>query len=226
MWFPAVVVLVKSSVNSTSPIKAGFPVGGGSLVLPMGNLDNDAPTTPTPAASDAGVDALVAHVKGPRRNGTKSPSRHSSGDSPPTTNKTKVLTAKQRQLLAQAKNMGDDTVAPLKRPDRSETKAAATRRQPLNGDEIRSTVGKNRTSIQRCYEREMRGAGGNDLRVELRITVQPSGVVSGVRVSPGNIRGTKLGTCVQNAARRWRFPTASAPSTFDVPFVLTPGRRH
>lgn len=219
--------------SSNEPVKAGMPpLVNNSLEIPMGGASNeldpedpeDAPDagttdveTPPPAVSKGGSNAGGSNPttpRGPAKNGNTS-----------TPEKSDNLTAAQRRMLEQAKSLGVDSSTPIDRDRDEQGGSTAKRGRPLSSDQIRNTISKNRSSIQRCYEREMRGASGSgDLRVELRITVQPSGIVSNVQVSPSRVRGTKLATCMMSSARRWRFPNASAPSTFDAPFVLTPGR--
>ena len=136
------------------------------------------------------------------------------------------LSEADRIALAKAAEMGNDTSSPLAvKREGNGGASTAPRGQPLSEDAIRNTISKNRTSIQRCYEREMRGRqGGSDLRVVVRVTVRPSGAVGAAQVSPPDIRGTGLGTCIESAVRRWQFPIASAESTVEAPFLLTPGQ--
>lgn len=218
---------------SSRPSKTPTPLPNNSLELPMGNVSNDddeeenveeATNVDEEGEEQASVTRRSSAVARGGRQGQTQASSDSSDSSPEPPSKSNDLTAAQRRMLKQAQSF-DDVSSPLNR-SRSESKNTSTKRSvPLSSTQIRSTVNQNRSAIQRCYEREMRGAsGGTDLRVELRITVQPSGVVAGVRISPSQVRGTSLGSCMESAARRWRFPSATATSTFDVPFVLTARR--
>jgi hypothetical protein len=65
----------------------------------------------------------------------------------------------------------------------------------------------------------MRRAGASPtLRVNVRVSVGTSGTVT--RVVPRGGSFGNLNSCIERAVRQWRFPRASAPSTFDVPFVF------
>jgi hypothetical protein len=203
----------------------------GSLEIPMGSSRE--PSTPDEEPPDAGVasSSTPSSPTGVSKNGVASAGgssvdRPEKAAPPPVQAKTSNLTEEQRQMLEKAKSLGADSSTPVNRTREGQNGSGSAKQgQPLSSDQIRDTISKNRTSIQRCYEQEMRGASGSgDLRVELRITVQPSGIVSNIQVSPSNVRGTKLASCMMSSARRWRFPSATAPSTFDAPFVLTPGR--
>lgn len=199
------------------PSRVGVRLGGDPLVLPMGNSpeeDDTSDESETVEVEDENIESV---------NGTKAGKRIGVGSREKNGER---LTEAERRMLEKAKAMGSDGTSPVNRKNgNSAGRGSSKQGQSLNSDQIRSTISQNRTSIQRCYEREMRGSSSaGDLRVVLRITVQPSGVVSSSRVTTSRIRGTALATCMEGASRRWRFPSATASSTFDAPFVLTPGR--
>lgn len=204
--------------SGDQPSRVGVRLGGDPLVLPMGNT----PEEETP--EDRGGDE-VEDEGDQGANGSKVENRGGIG-SRGKNGKVKRLTEAERRMLEKAKAMGSDGTSPVNRKNGDSAGSGSSKRgQSLASDQIRNTISRNRTSIQRCYEREMRGSSSaGDLRVVLRITVQPSGVVSSSRVTTSRIRGTALATCMESASRRWRFPSATASSTFDAPFVLTPGR--
>jgi len=185
------------------------------LVLPMGNApEEESPDPQEPPASEPEEDDTSSNGRSGKR--TVASGTHEKGEQ---------LTAAERRMLEKAREMGSDSSSINDRKNSNhEGSGSASHGQPLSSDAIRSTISQNRTSIQRCYEREMRGsAASGDLRVVLRITVQPSGVVSSSRVTTSRVSGTALASCMESASRRWRFPSATASSTFDAPFVLTPG---
>lgn len=200
------------------PTKAAVRIGNGPLVLPMGNsTPDDEPPTPPPAV-DAGTEARDAGAVS-RPTGTKV------GRTPAVSSTNgengKRLSDEERRLLEQAKSLGsEETVSLNQKKQGSGDSEAAARGQPLSDEQIRTTVTKNSASIRSCYEREMRGTSA-DLRVDLRLNVAPSGVVSSARVRTPQVQGTRLAECMERTAKRWSFPQATGSTTVDVPFFLT-----
>jgi hypothetical protein len=211
----------RTHVNTNQPLEpAGFNTGlGDSLDIPLtsNRVDAGSPIEETP---DAQVESSGPAKVTPAVNGSRDKSQ---GPAQPA--KGNELTAAEREALAKAAAMSDEST-PLVGAGRTEngTSEIAKRGQPLSGEQIRSAVAKNRSTIQRCYERDLRGArGGGDLRVMIRVTIRPTGTVSNVRITPDNLRGSALGQCIDASVRRWRFPNATADTIVEVPFLLTPG---
>jgi predicted Zn finger-like uncharacterized protein len=206
-----------AAAPAQEPAKAGV-VGGASdrLEFPAANAEQDGEGT---VEEEEGTEAVTQG--GSKRRAKRS--RRTKATKEPTQQN---LSAEDQRQLALAKSMSE-SLAPAATPRKGRGSSSAARGgRPLSGEQIRSTIGRNRASIQRCYEREMRRTSrSGDLRVVIRLTVQPSGIVSSARVSPSQVRGSSLGTCIMGAARRWRFPSATASSTVEAPFVLTSGSR-
>lgn len=93
--------------------------------------------------------------------------------------------------------------------------------------EVRASVLRNTTDIRRCYETE--GLPRNPRlsgRMELALTILPTGVVSSVRVDslalggPGSV---ELARCLTRHARNWRFERGNfATETHSFPLDFVP----
>lgn len=92
--------------------------------------------------------------------------------------------------------------------------------------EVRASVLRNTSDIRRCYEAE--GLPRNPAlsgRMELALTILPTGVVSGVRVDSLALRGPgslEVVRCITRHARNWRFERgnfATETHTFPLDFV-------
>ena len=208
-------------VARSEPLEtANFNPGSLEIPLGTGSGDGGTPEDEPEEIVDADPNAVMHFNTG---NGSRTNKNSDNNNN----DKGNTLSAEERAALAKAAELGMDHSSPiLSKKGGNGAGEIVKRGQPLSSEEIRSTIGKNRNTIVRCYEREMRGrgTGGTDLRVVVRLTVRPSGLVSKVTVSPANIRGTGLGKCIEGSVRRWRFPVASADSTVEAPFLLTPGR--
>ena len=208
-------------VARSQPLEPASLNPGGSLEIPLGTRSGDAGATSDEPREDIEIDPNAVMVFGTGNGKRPNKNKNENGS-----NKGRTLSDEERAALQKAAQLGMDHSSPtLSKKVGNGAAEVVKRGQPLSPEEIRSTIGKNRSTIQRCYEREMRGrTGGTDLRVVVRLTVRPSGLVSKVNVSPANIRGTGLGRCIEGSVKRWRFPIASADSTVEAPFLLTPGR--
>jgi predicted Zn finger-like uncharacterized protein len=90
----------------------------------------------------------------------------------------------------------------------------------LTADQVRAVVARERSSVQSCYERAMRGrTQAADVRVTVVATVGSSGVVTSVSVRGGS--DPTMTQCIQGAVRRWRFPAAAGSSQPEIPFLFT-----
>jgi hypothetical protein len=89
---------------------------------------------------------------------------------------------------------------------------------------ILRVVSANKRSVTDCYARSLKGDGSKPKKgkVEILVTVQPSGVVQGAAIDTQEFRGTELGKCIAEAVGRWRFPPFGGGESrqFLLPFVL------
>ena len=98
----------------------------------------------------------------------------------------------------------------------------------INRSAILRVVSTNKSSVTDCYthslnrgglrtERSRRSRG----RLEILVTIQPSGSVSNATVQSELFEGTPLAHCVTERVAQWRFPPFSgSPVQIAVPFVL------
>jgi hypothetical protein len=95
------------------------------------------------------------------------------------------------------------------------------------GGEVRAAVLRNASDVRRCYESEglprnpaLRGT------IELALTIEPTGVVSEVRVDSLALRGPgalEVARCLVLHARHWRFERGPfQPEVHLFPFDLVP----
>ncbi|MBI2375848.1 MAG: zinc-ribbon domain-containing protein [Deltaproteobacteria bacterium] len=90
----------------------------------------------------------------------------------------------------------------------------------LSAGAIKSVVAAGAKAVELCHQKESRGG---DLRgkLELAVTVQPSGSVSKAEVKTAKWRGSPLGECVVGKIREWKFPQfAGEAQEIVIPFVF------
>ncbi len=100
-----------------------------------------------------------------------------------------------------------------------ESSSSQSNKPALDGDAVRSTVAANKSKLQRCYERAIRGQQSpSAVRLDVSVMVAPSGRVKSVS-SDGNGPGG-LAECIEASVRRWRFPASSegGPAKFPIVF--------
>ena len=107
---------------------------------------------------------------------------------------------------------------------RSETDSAnSTRGTGLTQDQLRTVISNGQRGLRQCYERSIRGQlGASSVRINVRITVSPSGRVQSANAA-GQGAAAGLTSCVESNVRRWVFPRASAASQTRFPLVFAPG---
>lgn len=82
-------------------------------------------------------------------------------------------------------------------------------------------VSLNRGAVTRCYERSLRAGEQLSGKLEVKITVQPTGVVSDTEVTSKSHAASELARCVQTTIGRWRFPPFDGKvSSVTIPFFL------
>jgi hypothetical protein len=132
----------------------------------------------------------------------------------------KELTAAQKELLAR---MGGETAGDLSSL-RTDPGAAPSRRATgsLTSEDVSKVVLRGRKNLQRCYETAARGSGSEDtVRMDVELTVSPSGNVSNVRTNGGNLPG--MAQCIERTIRMWRFPESGESSPVKFPLLFQPG---
>jgi TonB family protein len=95
--------------------------------------------------------------------------------------------------------------------------AAAPRAQPREINALATAVRRHDGALHhKCNAR----LSGRSARVQLRLTIAPSGSVSSATATPQPPSETGLASCVESAARDWRFSAASGASEVQIPFVF------
>jgi DNA-directed RNA polymerase subunit RPC12/RpoP len=97
----------------------------------------------------------------------------------------------------------------------------------LQKSEVKAVISRGRKSFDSCVEEWMRKEPGLDvsgIRVNLIITINPSGAVTAPVVDNPDIDRTSLGACLKSTARKMVFPSFSGDSfEASVPLVLGKG---
>ena len=128
------------------------------------------------------------------------------------------MSAADRRLLEQFGKGGDDTASldALKQARGPSNKGDA---EPLDARTLSRVVSKNKSQAGRCWELAIRGvASPPTTRMNVQLTVAPSGRVSDVSVSGDDFGGLK--DCLVRTVERWRFPRSSESSTAAFPLVF------
>ncbi|MCA9554057.1 MAG: zinc-ribbon domain-containing protein [Myxococcales bacterium] len=91
----------------------------------------------------------------------------------------------------------------------------------LSQDAITAVINARKKSVSICYEQSLRGREDLRGKLEVKVTVQPDGKVSKTSVETTAFKGSKVGLCVADKIKDWRFPSFEGePQQIVVPFVL------
>ena len=97
----------------------------------------------------------------------------------------------------------------------------------LTASQVNRVVSRNRSSLQYCYERELKkgtASAYGDLKVSFSLTVGKSGTVTNTRVMGQGAKIPELKKCLTGAVKRWVFPAAGSSSAVEFPIIFTPAR--
>lgn len=90
----------------------------------------------------------------------------------------------------------------------------------LSTDEINGTIASNQSSIQRCFQRELR-ANPDFAGVTVRWSIIPDGRTTDIRIEEHGEVTDEAKACLRRAFRRMRFPEFNdVPMTISIPFRL------
>jgi hypothetical protein len=94
---------------------------------------------------------------------------------------------------------------------------------PLTAGQIQGVVSSNTARVRKkCWDPASSGRASDapsSVKVTIKISISPSGSVSGASASGGNEKYFPgLVSCVQGVVSAWKFPTAGEPSEAVVPF--------
>lgn len=94
----------------------------------------------------------------------------------------------------------------------------------LSQKAITQVINAKRNSVKFCYQIALKGQENLRGKLEIRVTIEPSGRVSKASVETSVFRGSKLGRCIAEKIEDWRFPSFSGGSQqVLVPFLLEKG---
>jgi len=103
-----------------------------------------------------------------------------------------------------------------------EVPVVATR--TLSDEAIRRTVDARKQSVKICYEQSLKGQQSLRGKLEIRVRVEPSGQVSKTSVDTPQFRSSRIGKCIADKIRDWRFPPFEGEAEeVVVPFLLAGG---
>ena len=112
-------------------------------------------------------------------------------------------------------------------PPRRTPKAIAqspTVSDPLQRDEIRRVVRRNRAQYRYCYERALKGAPNLSGKVLMKFTIGPVGKVVAATVADSTIDSAAVTQCLRKKVMRWQFPAPRGGGVVIVryPFLFKP----
>lgn len=90
----------------------------------------------------------------------------------------------------------------------------------IDGKAVGQMLALHRRAIEACYDRALRAGVKLSGKLEIDISVEPTGDVSDADVLTRQFTNTELGKCVASAIKRWKFPPITEAKRMTVPFVL------
>lgn len=85
-------------------------------------------------------------------------------------------------------------------------------------DKVSEVVNRHNSSIQYCYQRELKQNPDLKGKLVVRFTITPEGKVSGVKLISSTLNNPRIGRCVVSRIRRWDDFGQIDPSKGDAPF--------
>jgi len=137
----------------------------------------------------------------------------------------KKVSKEDQELLQRMAALQGEERTLKKRPEDTVDTEVAPGGEGLTEVQLRKVVAANKSSIESCYQKALRKSLDNSVqvRIKMRIDVGPSGIVTESSILSSNVSDDYLNQCITSTIRRWSFPTASKNSSFEVPFMFTPG---
>jgi serine/threonine-protein kinase len=93
---------------------------------------------------------------------------------------------------------------------------ARSTKPPAGADPLSAALAKNQPAIEACF-RDQAGSVSGSPDISVRFTIDQTGAVQRAELSPPELAGAPLGTCILGVARSTRFPAESGPATFRIP---------
>lgn len=101
------------------------------------------------------------------------------------------------------------------------TDIPAVDRQSLSPSDIQRTINSRKRSVKICYEQSLRGQDSLRGKIEIRVTIAPSGEVTDTAIETPAFKGSRIGKCIAEKISEWRFPSFEGePENILVPFIL------
>ncbi len=184
----------------------------------------------TQAAPEAPAPADEATASAPHPS-TEARAARPASASPSTSARPSATTPASAPLTGRLADFADDSSdGPARLPSRGrsladgdeESAGAHAAGAELTADQIRAVITRERPSINRCWETEIRRMGqAPNVRLDVDLTIGASGTVTRVTTRGQGIG--ELSTCIETVVRRWRFPSARGTTQTSFPLVLTAG---
>jgi predicted Zn finger-like uncharacterized protein len=113
------------------------------------------------------------------------------------------------------------TVVDAELPASDLAQVPAVDRTTLSPADIQRTINSRKRSVKICYEQSLRGQDSLRGKLEIRVTIAPSGDVADTAIETPAFKGSRIGKCIAEKIAEWRFPRFEGePQTILVPFIL------
>lgn len=92
----------------------------------------------------------------------------------------------------------------------------------LQPEQVRRVIRRHIAEVRFCYEQSLQSRPDLEGRVAIRFVIAPGGSVQMSAVAENSV-DARVGSCVNDAVRRWTFPQAASPTGVTYPFVMQSG---
>ena len=90
----------------------------------------------------------------------------------------------------------------------------------LAREQVRRTIQRHLGEVRSCYERELQARPDLRGRLVVQFLITPDGLPQNPTVTSGDIQNANVSACVEQAVRRWSFPTSPGMTVVSYPFVF------
>ena len=90
----------------------------------------------------------------------------------------------------------------------------------LSPEQIRRVVRRHVNEVRFCYEQGLQTRPDLEGRVAVSFIIGSDGVVGNAAVASNTVGNDRVGTCVQQAVRRWSFPSSEGVTGVTYPFLM------
>lgn len=177
----------------------------------------------SPASSMAAA-TKTTRLRPPSSSGSTASSAMAPSPAPST--EMRPLSAEEKRMLESFSNTGSapkigGVSAPSSQVRTTQAGSAPARQTGgLDSASISRVISQNQPSLQQCYERAVRGMPiAQSLRINVHVVIGGSGTVTRAQASGDSLPG--LNTCIENAVKRWQFPSAPGGGETRFPVVFS-----